>query len=65
MQSYFYSAASVTDICPCTLDPPIYPAQVVDLGIERLNFAADAMNVVLRELRANASDGAIKLLVVR
>jgi len=39
-------------------------AEVVDLGIERLNFAADAMNVVLRELRANASDGAIKLLVV-
>ena len=39
-------------------------AQVVDLGIERLPFAADALNVVLRELRINSTEANCKTLVV-
>lgn len=38
--------------------------EVLDLGIERINFAADAMNVLLRELRINSTEGNCKLLVV-
>ena len=37
---------------------------MVEFGIERLNFAADALNVVLRELRLNASNGNCKLMVI-
>ena len=36
----------------------------MDLGIERLPFAADAMNVVLRELRINSTEANCKTLVV-
>ena len=39
-------------------------AQVVEFGIERLNFAADALNVVLRELKLNSSNGNCKLMVI-
>jgi len=39
-------------------------AEVVEFGIERLNFAADALNVVLRELRLNSSNGNCKLMVI-
>ena len=30
---------------------------VVELGCERLTFAADAMNVVIRELKLNCNEG--------
>lgn len=38
--------------------------EILDLGIERLPFAADAMNVLLRELKINATEGNCKLLTV-
>jgi len=38
--------------------------EVVDVACERLNFAADAMNVVMKELKLNCNDGNAKLLVV-
>jgi len=38
--------------------------EVVDFGIERLNFAADALNVVMRELKLNSSNGNCKLMVI-
>ena len=31
-------------------------ADVIDIGIERLTFAADALNVVIRELKLNCND---------
>jgi small subunit ribosomal protein S29 len=37
---------------------------VVDLGCERLTFAADAMNVLIRELKLNCNQGNCKLMVV-
>jgi len=37
--------------------------EVVDVACERLNFAADAMNVVMKELKLNCNDGRAKLLV--
>ncbi|XP_023333775.1 28S ribosomal protein S29, mitochondrial [Eurytemora carolleeae] len=37
---------------------------VVELGCERLTFAADAMNVVIRELKLNCNEGNCKLMVV-
>ena len=37
---------------------------MVDFGIERLNFAADALNVVMRELKLNSSNGNCKLMVI-
>ena len=37
---------------------------VIDVGIERLPFAADALNVVIRELKLNCNEGNCKLMVV-
>ena len=37
---------------------------MVEFGIERLNFSADALNVVLRELKLNSSNGNCKLMVI-
>lgn len=37
--------------------------EVVDVACERLNFAADAMNIVMKELKLNCNDGRAKLLV--
>jgi len=39
-------------------------AEVIEVGIERLPFAADALNVVIRELKLNCNDGNCKLMVV-
>ena len=37
---------------------------VIDIGCERLAFAADAVNVLIRELKLNCSAGNCKLMVV-
>jgi len=37
--------------------------EIIDLGCERLNFAADALNVVIKELKLNCNAGNCKLLV--
>ena len=37
---------------------------IINLGCERLAFAADALNVVVRELKLNCSAGNCKLMVV-
>jgi len=37
---------------------------VIDMGCERLAFAADALNIVIRELKLNCNDGNCKLMVV-
>jgi len=39
-------------------------SEVIDLGIERLTFAADALNVVIRELKLNCNEDRCKLMVV-
>jgi len=38
--------------------------EIIDLGCERLAFAADALNVLIRELKLNSTAGNCKLLVV-
>jgi len=38
--------------------------EVINLGCERFAFAADAMNVVLKELKLNCNDGNCKMMVV-
>jgi len=38
--------------------------EVINIGIDRLNFAADALNVVLKELKLNCNDDNCKLMVV-
>jgi len=38
--------------------------EVIEVGIERLPFAADALNVVIRELKLNCNEGNCKLMVV-
>ena len=38
--------------------------EVIDMGCERLAFAADALNIVIRELKLNCNDGNCKLMVV-
>ena len=37
---------------------------MIDVGIERLTFAADALNVVIRELKLNCNEGNCKLIVI-
>lgn len=37
---------------------------VVDMGCERLTFAADAMNILIRELKLNCNAGNCRLMVV-
>jgi len=37
---------------------------VINLGCDRLAFAADALNVVLRELKLNCNEGNLRLMVV-
>jgi len=37
--------------------------EIIDLGCERLNFAADALNVLIKELKLNCNAGNCKLLV--
>jgi len=37
--------------------------EVVDLGCDRLNFAADVLNVLIKELKMNCNDGNCKLMV--
>ena len=39
-------------------------SDVIDLGIERLTFAADALNVVIRELKLNCNEDRCKIMVV-
>jgi len=39
-------------------------AEVIDIGIERLTFAADALNVVIRELKLNCNADNCKLMVI-
>jgi len=39
-------------------------AEVLEVGCERLPFAADALNVMIRELKLNSSEGNCKLMVV-
>ena len=38
--------------------------EIVDMGCERLAFAADALNIVIRELKLNCNAGNCKLMVV-
>jgi len=38
--------------------------EVVEVACERLPFAADAMNVVIKELKLNCNEGRMKLMVV-
>lgn len=40
-------------------------SEVLDIGCERLTFAADALNVLIRELKLNCNDGNCKLMVGR
>ena len=37
---------------------------VIDMGCERLAFAADALNIVIKELKQNCNDGSCKLMVI-
>jgi len=39
-------------------------SDVVDLGCDRLNFAADAFNVLIRELKLNCNAGNCKMMVM-
>jgi len=56
-RDYVWSVRERTDQGAPLLD-------VVNLGCERLAFSADALNVLLRELRLNSSEGRIETLVV-
>ena len=38
--------------------------EIIDMGCERLAFAADALNIVIRELKLNCNEGNCKLMVV-
>jgi len=38
--------------------------EVLDLGCDRLTFAADALNVLIRELKLNSTAGNLKLMVL-
>jgi len=38
--------------------------EVIDMGCERLAFAADALNIVIKELKLNCNDGNCKLMVI-
>eukprot|EP00493_Phyllostaurus_siculus_P006820 UN06891 len=37
---------------------------IIDMGCERLAYAADALNIVIRELKLNCNNGNCKLMVV-
>lgn len=37
---------------------------IIEMGCERLAYAADALNIVIRELKLNCNDGNCKLMVV-
>jgi hypothetical protein len=56
-QTYVWSSREKTPSGSALLD-------VVTQGLERPKFAADCLNVLLKELRANSSEGACKVSVV-
>jgi len=39
-------------------------SEVLDIGCERLPFSADALNVIIRELKLNCNEGNCKMMVV-
>jgi len=56
-REYVWSARDKTEVGSPLLD-------VVDLGCERLVFAADAFNVLIRELKLNCNEDNCKLMVL-